>query len=223
MKRTTLNQIVDAVAFVGFLLLTTTGVLLRYQLPPGSGRLHGVGMGTRAAERPVSLLWGLSRHEWGNVHFWVGVGLMVALALHIVLHWKWVVCVMRGRPREESGVRFGLGVAGLVAAVCLAAAPLFGPKVEVPRAELRPDAAAEHGDGEEHGTQEIRGSMTLREIEQATGVPASDILRHLGLPEDTPLGERAGRLVRQQGTDLREVRRFVRQYEREQKRAHSGD
>ena len=37
MKRVNLNFIVDVVAFAGFVLLTTTGVLKRYILPPGSG------------------------------------------------------------------------------------------------------------------------------------------------------------------------------------------
>ncbi len=33
MKRTTLNFWTDALAFIGFVFLTTSGVLLRYQLP----------------------------------------------------------------------------------------------------------------------------------------------------------------------------------------------
>ena len=37
MNRTTLNFVVDTAAFVGFVLLTTTGVLMHYLLPPGSG------------------------------------------------------------------------------------------------------------------------------------------------------------------------------------------
>ena len=37
MKRVKLNFIVDFVAFAGFVVLTTTGVLMRYTLPPGSG------------------------------------------------------------------------------------------------------------------------------------------------------------------------------------------
>ena len=35
MNRTTLNFVVDTAAFVGFVLLTTTGVLMHYLLPPG--------------------------------------------------------------------------------------------------------------------------------------------------------------------------------------------
>src|SRR4051794_18528135 len=57
MNRTTLNFVVDTAAFVGFVLLTTTGVLMHYLLPPGSGHR--------------TTIWGLDRHDWGQVHFWI--------------------------------------------------------------------------------------------------------------------------------------------------------
>jgi hypothetical protein len=44
-KRTTLNRVVDALVFGDFVLLTATGVGLRYPLPPVSGRLQGGGTG----------------------------------------------------------------------------------------------------------------------------------------------------------------------------------
>ncbi len=58
MTRSALNKIADVVVFTGLAVLATTGVLLRYQLPPGSGQLHGAGTGSGAGERPVLLLWG---------------------------------------------------------------------------------------------------------------------------------------------------------------------
>jgi len=59
MKIVKLNFIVDVVAFAGFVVLTTTGVLMRYILPPGSGH--------------YSTIWGMDRHEWGGIHFWASV------------------------------------------------------------------------------------------------------------------------------------------------------
>lgn len=59
MKRINLNFIIDVAAFVGFVMLTTTGVLMRYILPPGSGR--------------YSTIWSLDRHEWGGIHFWISI------------------------------------------------------------------------------------------------------------------------------------------------------
>jgi hypothetical protein len=62
MKRVTLSFIVDVLAFVCFVLLVTTGLVVRYALPPRSGSLYGMG-GPSGGERPIALIWGLTRHE----------------------------------------------------------------------------------------------------------------------------------------------------------------
>ncbi len=114
MKRTTLNAVVDALAFAGFVLLVATGVLMRWTLPPGSGRHLTV--------------WGLGRHEWGVVHFWVSVALLAALAAHVALHWRWIVAVARrGDDHEVSRVRVALGLVALAALLALAMAPFLSP------------------------------------------------------------------------------------------------
>ncbi len=59
MKRPKLNFFIDIIAFIAFVLLTTTGILMRYILPPGSGK-H-------------TLIWGMDRHEWGTIHFWISI------------------------------------------------------------------------------------------------------------------------------------------------------
>ena len=188
MRKTNVNFVVDAAAFVAFVLLTASGVLLRYVLPPGSGRF--------------STLWGMDRHDWGRIHFWIAVFLLVALALHLFLHWRWVVSVVKGRQLEGSGVRAALAVVGVLALAGLAAAPFLGRVEQTgePPHRLR---AAEHGAGESH---DISGSMSLREVEQQTGVPAAEILKALGLPPDVPVDERLGRLRRQYGFEMQAVR-----------------
>ncbi len=111
MKRPTINLSVDAAAFAAFVLLTSTGVLLRYVLPPGSGHR--------------TILWGLDRHDWGQIHFWISMAFLACLAIHLVLHRRWIVSVTRGRPREGSALRVALGIIGLLAVLAAAAAPFF--------------------------------------------------------------------------------------------------
>jgi hypothetical protein len=113
MKRNTLVLLVDVVAFVGFLFLTSTGILLRYMLPPGSG--------------PWAEVWDLSRHTWGDVHFWVSLAFFGVLSLHLFLHWRTALALIRGRRHEESNWRVILGAVGLLAVLLLAAAPLVSP------------------------------------------------------------------------------------------------
>ena len=205
MNRPQLNVLVDAVAFTAFAFLTTTGVLSRYVLPPGSGR--------------YATLWGLNRHGWGDIHFWVAVVLLGVLTLHLVLHWKWILHVFKGKRSEASGARLALGVVGLVGLLGLAAAPLTAPveQTGVPRqAAGLPALAAEDASPAAAGPpdpdlESIRGSVTLRQVEQSTGVPVDALIKQLGLPHGIDPDERIGRI--RKGYDLSpdDVRQAVRE------------
>lgn len=105
----------DVAAFVSFLFLLSTGGLLRWILPPGRG---GGGRGWRAASAPE--VWGLTRHEWGSLHFWISLVFLAAIALHLSLHWKWIAAGLGGRGRWVAVV--------LAASAALALAVVFGPR-----------------------------------------------------------------------------------------------
>jgi hypothetical protein len=116
MNRTSFNFAMDTIAFVGFVLLTATGVLMHYLLPPGSGHF--------------TTIWGLDRHDWGQVHFWISAVFLAILALHLCLHWRWVIALVRGRPHQgdtQARVRIALGLVGLIALLALALAPFLSP------------------------------------------------------------------------------------------------
>lgn len=73
----------DVLLAVSFVLLAVTGAVMRWVLPPGTGGRHG----GRAAGRE---LLNMSRHDFGDVHFWIA-GIMVLLVLlHLALHWGWI-------------------------------------------------------------------------------------------------------------------------------------
>jgi hypothetical protein len=195
--------------------LATTGLLLRFQLPPGSGGLHGMGAGSGAGSRPATVVWGFSRHEWGSIHYWIALVLLGVLAVHLILHWKWIVCVVKGKPhREVSGGRFALGIAGLVLATLLAAAPLLTPAETAPRSELLqdstynqpPDGENARSPAESSASEAIRGYMTLEEVARNSGVSVSDILENLDLPRDTAPSEQVGRLLRAHNLDMSTLR-----------------
>lgn len=83
MNRTIANIIIDIIAAFLFLGMIATGYLLRFPLPPGSNKTLS--------------LWGYTRHQWGDVHFWISLGLLVVLVVHLVLHWNWIVTVIGKR------------------------------------------------------------------------------------------------------------------------------
>jgi hypothetical protein len=109
MKRTTVNLLVDALAALSMLGMLATGYVLRFPLPPGTNKELS--------------LWGLTRHQWGAVHFWLSLGLLAAVGLHLFLHWAWVVSTVGRRlhlPTSPGGHHLLAGVlTSLVLVVCL--------------------------------------------------------------------------------------------------------
>lgn len=128
MTRPIWNRIVDAIAFAAFVLLTATGVLERYLLPPRSGRF--------------TTIWGLDRHDWGSIHYGIAIVFLGAVAVHLVLHWRWIACAIRGRESEASGARWALGLVAALALFALALAPFLSPIETTPREGGRGRAGA---------------------------------------------------------------------------------
>ncbi|MEE9193863.1 MAG: DUF4405 domain-containing protein [Thermodesulfobacteriota bacterium] len=193
MKRSKLNFTFDAIAFAGFVFLTTTGVLMRYALPPGSRRFKTI--------------WGLDRHEWGDIHFWISIVFLGLLAMHLVLHWRWIINIITGRPREGSGLRAGLGIVGIVGLLALATAPLLSP-VDTTLESL----SGRNLSSVQHGNVQVWGSMTLQEAEKATGVPAEHIIKQLGLTPDLVEDECLGDLRKMYGFTMDDVRQIIQEY-----------
>lgn len=69
--------------------LVGIGLMLKYVLPHGGKRWAEYG-----ANVHLNFL-GMDRHEWGSIHFMMGITLSLLVALHIVLHWDVIKCVFR--------------------------------------------------------------------------------------------------------------------------------
>jgi hypothetical protein len=219
MSRLRMNILVDAVAFAAMLLLVATGILMRYVLPPGSGRFLA--------------LWGMDRHGWGDIHFWIAVTLVTTVALHVVLHWSWVVGVVKGRSPERSVLRITVTLVGLLLLLGAAISPFLAPPTEQmgepPHKQRtgersREDRAVEPSHGsrvseeQSRPTFQIDGTKTLGEVERSTGVPASIILKELGLPPDLPTDERLGRLRKRYDFQVHDIRVIVEKHREKEPR-----
>jgi len=92
MKRATINFILDVISFVDLLCLAVTGFIMKYILPPGSG---GYGRGFRGGrgelvDEQIRDLWSMTRHEWGDIHFYLAALFVILMVVHIILHWTWI-------------------------------------------------------------------------------------------------------------------------------------
>lgn len=129
MKRNTLNFLIDVVSALVLLGMVLTGLLMEFVLPPGSRGLQ---------------VWGLDRHGWGQVHFWlacVGLGLVL---VHVALHWSWVCTTLSRLVLRRSGPgsawrrnSMGAGVLVAVTASLLLFVLVAGRSVEPGRDDHR--------------------------------------------------------------------------------------
>ena len=129
MKRTTVNFWIDLVSFVVFLALVLTGLVIYYVLPP-CGNCTGAG----CAEGQAPTLWGLGRHDFGAVHFYLALATVALVIVHVCLHWTWVcqtVCKLAGLnvTTPERG-RFW-GALLLIVLMTLTIAVLYLAKTQV--------------------------------------------------------------------------------------------
>lgn len=81
-----------------FSFLTGTGLLLKVRLPPGSRGGRGLSV------------WGLSRHEWGDLHFWAAVLMGALVILHFALNWTWMRKIAASRQSWRLAAGFALGL-----------------------------------------------------------------------------------------------------------------
>jgi len=241
MNRNKLNLVVDVLGYFCMMALASTGLILLYRLPPGTGGRHG-------GETALTLL-GLGRHDWGGVHFYIAVALLLLVVLHVALHWQWVKHTLGSlcrRAAQKPGTghpgAMSLIVLGLVGA-CLIAAPWLlavqqaqrrehssshgkdgraeltsdesdvrGPH-ESPRRSHGSDAGHVTESQEERGHEEhdrsITGQSTLAEVAEMAGVPVERLMAEFELPSRTPQDERLGRLRREHGLTIPDVRDAV--------------
>ena len=139
MAKPKVNYALDWLAYFGFAALAGTGLLLHFKLP------HGV--------RDATLL-GLTRHDWGDVHFWIAAGFLVVVAVHLLLHATWIRALTVGKAseagkRRRAGVAIAAGAVGVAIAFGVLLAP--APAPPLPRGGAHGQAAAAGGQGAGRG------------------------------------------------------------------------
>jgi hypothetical protein len=82
-RKARLFYVVDAAIGLAFALSAVTGLAF---LLLGSGGYQG---GRNPSFR-VELL-AVERGTWSDLHTWASIALIAGIALHVVLHWRWIL------------------------------------------------------------------------------------------------------------------------------------
>jgi hypothetical protein len=150
----------------------------------------------------------MSRHDWGDIHFYASIGFLAILAIHLILHWNWIVNLIRGKKRMASGRRALLGLVGVFAIIAVAVSPLLSP-IE---GANKSNAEEKHEKHISEAEIDINGSLTLAEVQAQTGVPFSYLIEALELPESTSGETKLGKLKNQYGFSMDRVRMLIENY-----------
>ena len=110
-NKSNLIKWIDVIAFIGFVFVVSTGVLMRYVLPPGSGRSIEI--------------FGMNRHEWGDIHFYITLIFLIILSIHLLLHWKFIRNILFGRLKEAGSMRLAIGLVAFIAVLAISGSTFF--------------------------------------------------------------------------------------------------
>jgi len=145
MTKSKLNLVIDALLLLCIAAMVGIGLLMKYVLVPGYQRWE-------IYERNVELFfWGLGRHDWGAIHFMIGLVFLVLLVLHVVLHWKMIVTIYR-KLIPSRLVRCIIAVILISLTILLFVFPYF----------VKPEIQ-ERGPGRGYGHQRIEGKKEVSE------------------------------------------------------------
>lgn len=190
MNKNRVHFTVDLLAYLALAGLAATGLLLAYRLPSGSG---------------AAAVLGLTRHEWGSVHFYLAAGLLVLMIAHVVLHWRWVTNTFGALLAARTPRRPGAGLGGTLALLALGA--VTAVLLAAPWLLAVEGAGSRRGEGRGRaaGQGANRGASAERETTDAEPRVPDDAVRADPTPRERGAGRRAedGRGAGERRNDIR--------------------
>lgn len=230
MKKATVNFIINALMFLCMSAVAGIGFLIKYTLINGQERWI-------VYKDNVELyFWGLDRHEWGAIHLIIGYVFLGLLVLHIVLHWKIIVCVYDKIIQRKMMNRI-ISVAFIIICVLFLVVPFFikptittigkgagrhtsnyntSVKIEDSRIQKEEKSGnAKHTGVHKRATQqiEIKGYMSLDEISGKYQVPSEFIKTRLKIPASFKGNQKISWLRKKQGIQMSDIEKVIKEYQ----------
>ncbi len=93
-SKSKLNFVVDMIILIAFMAASLSGLILM-TMPQGGYQ------GGRNPALNQTLLF-LTRHEWNDLHVWGSLAMIAGIAVHVALHRRWIVCMVRRLVKSST-------------------------------------------------------------------------------------------------------------------------
>lgn len=85
MKKSYINLIIDIILLLLLAAISGIGILIKYIMPSNYSVCR------EDVTSYASDIMGMNRHEWGYIHWILGLFFLFFILLHIALHWKMII------------------------------------------------------------------------------------------------------------------------------------
>ncbi|MDD2437275.1 MAG: DUF4405 domain-containing protein [Massilibacteroides sp.] len=129
LEKSKLNLVIDLILLLLLSVIAGIGLLIKYVLVPGIQRntIYGTHIDLE--------FWGMNRHEWGDLHLYLGFLFLTLLLIHILLHWKMAANLYRHLLPNKT-IRLALTILLAVATLLALSFPLFVKPTEIQKEVL---------------------------------------------------------------------------------------
>jgi hypothetical protein len=213
MKKSDWQYLLDALLFLSVVGIALIGLLMGLVIPKGP-----------TAPESTKYFLGLHRHQWSNIHFYLSIAFVVFVTIHILLSWKWI----KSKSQKIFKERWKTALISMAIASVLIIFLFWALYPRVPgayedygvRASVRSGQQAKSDEKVTRAEEKIlyedgsvyiviTGQTTLKQAEKATGISAETIAAELKIPSSVSLDDTFGRLRKQYGFSLLEVRDVI--------------
>ena len=205
MKKSDWQYLIDSLLFINIIGIVIIGFLLGLVIPEGP-----------SVAESSKYFFGLHRHDWGHIHFYLSIAFTVLVIIHLIFSWKWIKA--KAKQIFKNVWRTSLIIILFLALLTPLLFWNFWPKYA--------ETYADSGFGQRYrdvslGSQEtylpqegegyivVTGQMTLADLEKSTGIPYQSVVGKLDLPKRTKADETIGLLRKRYGFQLQDIRDII--------------
>ncbi|MBL7104107.1 MAG: DUF4405 domain-containing protein [Bacteroidales bacterium] len=221
MKKNKLNFIINALLFFCMASMAGIGFLMKYILISGQERWVKYGSNVDI------LLFNMDRHKWGTIHLIIGFVMLGLLVLHIILHWKVILCMYHRLIKWKMARKIIASMFIITCTLLIVLPFIIKPQIkEVKQGEGRKKTEQNRVSEKKESNNsnrinhnvntsiEVKGYMTLGEVSGKYNVPSEYLKEKLKIPKSVSDKQKLGWLRKKYNFRMSNVENAISEYKK---------